>query len=176
MKEYDFLKQVMPDDYERVDNYFERLKLFFLENGELMKKLVEKPKDVDSGEKPYMPQDMWEVNAAIQMIEEKGLEEICLGFEHMKNSYELFKEIETLRNEGHKVSVILLKHRVKIGKSLLCDFTQILETYRLHAEENPGNAKVQNDLKELEMNYELFKNALLYDELRLKAFTDMTSN
>jgi hypothetical protein len=172
MEHVDIFKEMTADEIESIFTHFDKLKLFFEENKAIIRELNAQIKANGLNLKPIDPNEASAINDLLMYVKQHGFEHI----KGHKNIQEFYKEMNILSLEGHLVSDIFRKYKLKLAKSLMEDTTEIVEAYRVLAQQNPGDKRIQEDYKKLEAKYNSMNQSLVFDETIIDALNEIVAH
>jgi signal transduction protein with GAF and PtsI domain len=162
MENVDIFKEMDATEIERILNYFDKLKSFFDNNDDYIQHINSKIKAEKTDMKPIDPQEMWAINDLLKYVKKIGFDHLE-AFQEVNDAKDIYQELNFLAREGRFVSSIFRKYKQKIAHSLLEDTSEIVETYRHLAKENPNDKKIQANLKKLETEYSFLQKSVVFD-------------
>jgi hypothetical protein len=172
MENVDIFKEMDATEIERILSYFDKLKSFFDNNDDYIQHINSKIKADKIDMKPIDPKEMWAINDLLKYVKQTGFDHLA-AVQDVNDAKDIYQELNFLSREGRFVSSIFRKYKQKIAKTLLEDTTEIVETYRLLAKENPNDKKIQADLKKLETEYSFLQKSVVFDPKILKTLNEI---
>jgi hypothetical protein len=172
MENVDIFKEMNAAEIERIIIYFDKLKSFFDENDDYIKYINSEIKTDSVNAKQIDPSEMWAINDLIRYVKKRGFDHLK-AFRNLQDTKDIYEELNYLSREGRYVSAIFRKYKLKTAKSLLEDTTEIVETFRLLAKQNPDDKKMQADLEKLETEFSAIQESVVFDEMILKTLNQI---
>jgi hypothetical protein len=174
MENVDIFKEMDASEIERIVIYFDKLKSFFDENDDYIKYINSEIKAGNENSKQIDPSEMWAINDLIRYVKQKGFDHLQ-AFRNLKDTKDIYEELNYLSREGRSISTIFRKYKLKTVKSLLEDTTEIVETFRILAKQNPNDKKIQADLKKLEKEFSNIQKSVVFDETILNTLNQIVA-
>jgi hypothetical protein len=168
----DIFKEMTADEIECIFTHFDKVKLFFEKNKASIQKLDAQMNADGLINIPIESKELSVINDFIKYINQQGFDH----FKTLKNIQELYKDMTILSLEGRLVSDIFRKYKLKLAKSLMEDTTEILEAYRVLAQQNPNDKRIQEDYKKLEAKYSNMNQSLVFDETIIDALNEIVAH
>jgi predicted transcriptional regulator with HTH domain len=169
MENVDIFKEMTMDEIKHILAYFDKLKLFFEGNEAYLQRINDQlkldglnTKGVDSDNESSA------LNNLLKLVKQQGFD-YFEAFDEHKNIQELYQEMTVLSLEGRFVSGVFRKYKLKLAKSLLKDTTEIVEAYRVLAQQNPGDKRIQDDYKKLEAQFKNMNQSVVFDDTIIDA-------
>jgi hypothetical protein len=174
MENVDIFKEMNAVEIERIIIYFDKLKSFFDENDDYIKYINSEIKADSVDARQIDPSEMWAINDLIRFVKKRGFDHLK-ALQNINDTKYIYKELNYLSREGRSVSAIFRKYKLKTAKSLSEDTIEIIETFRLIAQQNPNDKKIQDDLKKLESEFNAIQESVDFDEKILNTLNEIVS-
>jgi hypothetical protein len=175
MENVDIFKEMTAVEIERIFTHFDKLKLFFEENKGIIQNINAQIKATNPEFKALELNETKVLNDLMKYLKPQDLDQFETS-NALKNIHQLYQEMTVLSLEGRSVSNIFRKYKLKLAKSLMEDTTEIVEAYRVLAQQNPHDKRIQEDYKKLEAKYNNMNQSLVFDETIIDAINDIVAH
>jgi hypothetical protein len=175
MENVDIFKEMTAVEIERIFTHFDKLKLFFEENKAMLQEINAQIEANNPNFKSVEPNETKVLNDLMKYLKPQDLDQFETS-NALKNIQQLYQEMTVLSLEGRSVSNIFRKYKLKLAKSLMEDTTEIVEAYRVLAQQNPGDKRIQEEYKKLEAKYNSMNQSLVFDETIIDALNEIVAH